>query len=79
MKKWEKVFGDNGIKKNYRFPKNINWDNEYFEEVLKFMDILIEDLRSNDIEQTYIEIAKKYKKLFESVLTKYYEGKIVDA
>ena len=36
-------------------------------------------MRSNDIEQTYIEIAKKYKKLFESVLTKYYEGKIVDA
>lgn len=79
MEKWEKVFYDKGTKKNYRFPKNLNKDNEYFEEVLKFMNTLIEDLRSNDIEQAYIKIAEEYKNLFQSVLTKYYEGKIVDA
>ncbi len=79
MEKWEKVFYDKGTKINYRFPKNLNKDNEYFEEVLKFMNTLIEDLSSNDIEQVYIEIAEEYKSLFESVLTKYYEGKIVDA
>lgn len=79
MEKWEKVFYDKGTKENYRFPKKINKDNEYFEEVLKFMDILISDLKSNDIGQEYIEIAEDYKNLFESVLTKYYEGKIVDA
>ena len=80
MGTWEEVFfDDKGTKENYRFPKKINKDNEYFEEVLKFMDILIEDLRNNDIEQAYIEIAEEYKCLFNSVLTKYYEGKIVDA
>ena len=79
MKKWEKVFFDEGTKKNYKFPKNLNKDNEYFEEVLKFMDTLIEDLRSNGIEQIYIEIAEEYKSLFESILIKYYEGKIIDA
>lgn len=79
MEKWEKVFYDKGTKENYRFPKKINKDNEHFEEVLKFMDILISDLKSNDIGQEYIEIAEDYKNLFESVLTKYYEGKIVDA
>ena len=70
MEKWEKVFFDNGTKKNYRFPKNLNKDNEYFEEVLKFMDILIEDLKSNDIEQAYVEIAEEYKSLFQNILTK---------
>lgn len=79
MEKWEKVFFDNGTKKNYRFPKNLNKDNEYFEEVLKFMDILIEDLKSNDIEQAYVEIAEEYKSLFQNILTKYYEGRIVEA
>lgn len=79
MEKWEKVFYDKGTKKNYRFPKTLDKDNQYFEEVLKFMDILIEDLRNNDIEQMYIEIAEEYKIIFESILTKYYEGKIIDA
>lgn len=41
MEKWEKVFYDKGTKKNYRFPKTLDKDNQYFEEVLKFMDILI--------------------------------------
>ena len=79
MEKWEKVFYDNGTKENYRFPKMINKDSDYFEEVLKFMDILIDDLTSNGIDQTYVEIAREYKNLFQNVLTKYYEGKIVDA
>ena len=79
MEKWEKVFYNKGTKKNYRFPKNLNKENEYFEEVLKFMDTLIEDLRSNGIEQIYIKIAEEYKSLFKSILIKYYEGNIVDA
>lgn len=79
LEKWENVFYDKGTKNNYRFPKKLNKDNEYFKEVLKFMDILIADLRTNDIEQVYVEIAEEYKKLFECVLTKYYEGNIVDA
>ena len=80
MEKWEKVFyDDKGTKENYRFPRKLNKDNEYFEAVLKFMEVLIEDLRTNDIEPAYIEIAEEYKSLFEDVLTRYYEGKIVDA
>lgn len=80
MEKWEKVFyNDKGTKENYRFPKKLNKDNEYYNEVLRFMDNLIDDLRSNDIEQVYIDIAKEYKGIFENVLTKYYEGKIVEA
>lgn len=79
MENWVKVFYDKGTKDNYRFPKKINKDKDYFSEVLKFMDVLIDDLRSNDIEQAYINIAEEYKCLFESVLTKYYAGKIIDA
>lgn len=80
MEKWEKVFyDDKGTKENYRFPRKLNKDNEYFEAVLKFMDVLSADLRSNGIEPVYIEIAEEYKSLFEDVLTRYYEGKIVDA
>ena len=80
MEKWEKVFfDDEGTKKNYRFPKILNKDNDYFEEVINFMNNLIEDLKNNDIEREYIKIASDYKILFKSVLTKYYEGKIIDA
>lgn len=80
MEKWEKVFfDDEGTKKNYRFPKILNKDNDYFEEVIIFMNNLIEDLKNNDIEREYIKIASDYKILFKSVLTKYYEGKIIDA
>lgn len=80
MGRWEDVFfDDKRTKEAYRFPKKINKDNEYFEEVLKFMNVLIEDLRNNDIEQGYITIAEEYKELFNGVLTKYYEGKIVEA
>lgn len=80
MEKWKKVFFYNEqTKRNYKFPKTLNRDNEYFEEVLKFMNTLIEDLKSNDIEQVYIKIAEDYRSLFENILTKYYEGKIVDA
>lgn len=43
------------------------------------MNNLIEDLKNNDIEREYIKIASDYKILFKSVLTKYYEGKIIDA
>ena len=40
MEKWEKVFfDDEGTKKNYRFPKILNKDNDYFEEVIIFMKI----------------------------------------
>ena len=38
------------------------------------MNTLIEDLKSNDIEQVYIKIAEDYRSLFENILTKYYEG-----
>lgn len=80
MKKWEKVFyDDKGTKENYKFPKNLNKDNEYYKEVCKFMDNLIDDLRINDIEQAYIKIAEEYKNLFESILTTYYKGDIISA
>lgn len=80
MKKWENVFfDDKGTRENYKFPKNLNRDNEYLKEVLNFMDNLIDDLKSNDIEQEYVKIAEEYKGLFKNILTTYYEGNIIHA
>lgn len=80
MDKWKKVFYDNGgTKENYKFPKKLVKDSEYFTEVLHFMDVLIGDLRCNCIEKPFIDIAVEYKKLFENVMIAFYSGNIVSA
>ena len=51
MTKWQNVLYSKGkAKENYKFPKILSKDNEYHSEVLKFIDILIEDLKINNIE-----------------------------
>lgn len=80
MDKWRKVFyDDEGTKLNYKFPKKLGKDSEYYSAVLQFMDILIKDLEDNRIEQAFIEIAVEYRELFKDVLENYYSGKIVAA
>lgn len=80
MDKWRKVFySDKRTKENYKFPKKLSKDNEYYSAVLQFMDILIKDLRENDIEETFIDIAVEYKKIFKDVLLNFYSGNIVCA
>ena len=80
MEKWKKVFYCNGrTKENYKFPKTLNKDNEYYSAVLSFMDTLIKDLKSNDIDKVFIDIAEEYKKIFDEVLIKFYFGEIVTA
>lgn len=80
MDKWEKVFYDNrGTKENYKFPKKLSKDNEYYSAVFQFMDTLIKDLRNNGIEESFIDIAVKYRGIFKDVLTNYYSGNIVSA
>lgn len=78
MDKWRKVFyDDEGTKLNYKFPKKLGKDSEYFAAVLQFMDTLIKDLSDNGIEKAFIEIAKEYRELIKDVLTNYYSGDIV--
>ena len=64
---------------NYKFPKILSKDNEYHSEVLKFIDILIEDLKINNIDEAFIDIAKEYRQIIDKVLKKYYSGEIVVA
>lgn len=78
MDKWRKVFyDDEGTKLNYKFPKKLRKDSEYFAAVLQFMDTLIKDLSDNGIEKAFIEIAMEYRELIKDVLTNYYSGDIV--
>lgn len=78
MDKWKAVFYDDaGTKMNYKFPKKLSKDSEYCKEVLRFMDVLIKDLNENGIEKAFIEIAMKYRRLFNDVLENYYSGNIV--
>lgn len=78
MDKWRKVFyDDEGTKMNYKFPKKLRKDSEYFAAVLQFMDTLIKDLSDNGIEKAFIEIAMEYRELIKDVLTNYYSGDIV--
>lgn len=78
MDKWRKVFyDDEGTKLNYKFPKILSKDSEYFSAVLQFMDTLIKDLSDNGIEKAFIEIAMEYRELIKDVLTNYYSGDIV--
>ncbi|MGN0395636.1 MAG: hypothetical protein ACI4EF_09740 [Coprococcus sp.] len=78
MDKWRKVFyDDEGTKLNYKFPKKLCKDSEYFAAVLQFMDTLIKDLSDNGIEKAFIEIAMEYRELIKDVLTNYYSGDIV--
>lgn len=78
MDNWKKVFyNDKRTKENYKFPKKLNKDSEYYSAVLQFMDILIKDLRDNGIEKAFIEIAVEYRELFKDVLANYYSGNIV--
>ena len=80
MDKWINVFySDKGVKENYRFPKIRNNDNEYFSAVLNFIDILIEDLKDNNIDRDFIEISENYRTIIEEVLKKYYSGEIIAA
>lgn len=80
MDKWQNVFYSKGkTKENYKFPKILSKDNEYHSEVLKFIDILIEDLKINNIDEAFIDIAKEYRKIIDKVLKKYYSGEIVVA
>ena len=78
MDKWKKVFYyEERTKLNYKFPKKLGKDSEYYSAVLQFMDILINDLRENKIEKAFIEIAIEYRELFKAVLSNYYSGKII--
>lgn len=80
MTKWQNVFYSKGkTKENYKFPKILSKDNEYHSEVLKFIDILIEDLKINNIDEAFIDIAKEYRQIIDKVLKKYYSGEIVVA
>lgn len=80
MDKWKKLFyDDEGTKENYKFPKNLSKDNEYCPAVIEFMDTLIKDLKDNDIEEIYIDIAVNYRKIFNDVMTYFYAGNIVSA
>lgn len=80
MDKWINVFySDKGVKENYKFPKILNNDNEYFSAVLNFIDTLIEDLRDNNIDRDFIEISENYRTIIEEVLKKYYSGEIIAA
>ena len=43
------------------------------------MDYLIEDLKENDIDESFIDIAQRYRELFQNVMFAYYSGNIVSA
>ena len=78
--KWMKIFySDKGTKDNYKFPKKLNKDTEYHGAVLEFMDTLIKDLIVNNVENSFVDIAKNYKKILDKVLKEYYSGRIVVA
>ncbi|OUQ07022.1 hypothetical protein B5E92_10000 [Erysipelatoclostridium sp. An15] len=78
--KWYNVFyTDNGRKENYKFPKIINKDNEYYSSVIGLMDSLLTDMKEEDINGEFIEIAKKYKSIFKNILDEYYSGNIIKA
>lgn len=80
MDNWENVFfSDKRVKENYKFPKILNNDNEYFLAALNFIDTLIEDLKDNNIDKGFVKIAKKYRNIIDDVLKKYYSGEIIDA
>lgn len=78
--KWLKVFyEDNRCKENYKFPKIINKDNEYFSSVISFMDNLLIDMKKENIKAEFIEIAEEYKGIFKNILDEYYSGNIIKA
>lgn len=80
MEKWINVFYDKErTKACYRFPKKLNKDSEYCAAVNEFFDMLIADLKENKISELFIEIAQRYKKLFQEVMTNYLSGNIVGA
>lgn len=80
MDKWRNVFYDEkGTKENYRFPKTLKKDNEYYGAVCLFLDTLIADMEKNSIDEEFVDIAVKYRGTFRGVLENFYSGNIIKA